>query len=255
MNNILKAEYKKFFKSVSFKVIIGLLLFFPLFMAITYKVLESVAALEDVPIYGNVFNSLGSFMTSFNPVDNFGLIILIIILFIITNDFTSGTIRNKIIGGYSKNEIYLSSFIFSISIVFVVTTIYAFLTYFLVGISLGFGNEKLIDLLKYYVTTITSVIVVYSFINIIIYKFKSFGISLGIILGSLFIIMIFYSVISMGINENTNRIILLIMPFLQTFVPKVVNGLDILIMVVVNLFYISLLVYLGLRISEKEDYN
>lgn len=256
MFNILKAEYKKFFSSLSFKVIIISSILFPLFMAFLYKLLENVAIYQDVPIYGNLVSSFGAYMTAFNPADNYGLLLLIMATLIITTDFSSGTIRNKTIAGYKRDQIYFSSFIFIQSIIIVAVTIYTLLTYTFVGLLLDFGSESLTNILIYYVTAMTGIIVIYSLVQLISFKTKSFGASLGIVLGIIFLFMIIpYSVFYTILKPKANDVILMIFPFLQLFVPQKIEGTKIIFSILINFIYIGGLVYLGLMLNRKSDYK
>ena len=254
MFNIIKAEYKKFFKSKVFLIIVVLTIAFPIFMSSLYKILEEIMIGEEMPIFSGLFSSFGSFLTGFNPVDNFGIIVLIILILWLSNDFTQNTIKNKIIAGYSKTKIYLSSVIFTLSIVVTVVTAYAFLIYGFVGMSIGFDNNTFGDLLLNWLTSITGVMVVYTLVVTIIYTFKSFGASLGVVVGALFVLMLAYTVLSMGINEKTHQILLYIIPFLQVLMPKEISGFDGFIMIIVNIIYLIGIIFIGLRVSENTDY-
>mgnify|MGYP001766574228 FL=1 len=66
------------------------------------------------------------------------IVISILICIFIGKDLNYGTIRNKIIAGYSKKQIYVSTLIVALSMAFVLLFLYQILSY-LVGISsLGF---------------------------------------------------------------------------------------------------------------------
>ena len=63
-------------------------------------------------------------LTSFNPVDNFGLAIPICLITFTCLEFTQGTIRNKIIAGHSKFKIYTSLVLSGLVLTFALLIIY-----------------------------------------------------------------------------------------------------------------------------------
>ena len=81
-------------------------------------------------------------LTSFNPVDNFGLAIPICLITFICLEFTQGTIRNKIIAGHSKFKIYSALVISGLVLAFSLLFVYAGLCTLLGTIFGGFDLKN-----------------------------------------------------------------------------------------------------------------
>ncbi len=255
MINILKAEFKKFFKTKTFIILTIITIIFPLFTTGMYKILDSMLSSDDPIGLESLVNALQIFKNSFSPMQNYGLILLIFILVLLINDFTQNTIRNKLIAGYDRTKVFLSAAIFSLTIMFVAITIYAFLNYFLTGFLISFGDVKTIEIVEAYVYNITSLLVVYSFLILIGFIFKRLGATLGIVLGTLFLVMIAFSIISIGISGETTKIMLIIMPFLEMFNPLVVSEINIFLSIGINLIYTVGLIGLGVLATNKMDFK
>lgn len=255
MINILKAEFKKFFKTKTFIILTIITIIFPLFTTGMYKILDSMLSSDDPIGLESLVNALQIFKNSFSPMQNYGLILLIFILVLLINDFTQNTIRNKLIAGYDRTKVFLSAAIFSLTIMFVAITIYAFLNYFLTGFLISFGDVKTIEIVEAYAYNITSLLVVYSFLILIGFIFKRLGATLGIVLGTLFLVMIAFSIISIGISGETTKIMLIIMPFLEMFNPLVVSEINIFLSIGINLIYTVGLIGLGVLATNKMDFK
>lgn len=255
MTNIIKLEFRKFFKSIYFIIISLMTVILPIFMAGLYKVLEFFPMPDDMPMLEGFISNFGAFQAGFNPADNFGLIFLIFLIIIIVNDFTQGTIKNKIVAGFSRKNIYLANTVFLISIVSVFITLYTSLIYVFVGFSVGFADVSFSTIFLYWLTALSANFVIIAFIQFIAYRFKTIGASLGIGLGTVFLVMLIYVILSMGLTEKTKDILLYIVPPLQLFSPTVKNTLDSLIMFLVNLIYFSGITLLGIRMNKKQDYK
>ena len=132
MGTLLKADLKRMFTDKLFMIacIIGAGL--SLMTPILYAALSSLIGPEEMELVGDIFNSKSILTSSFAPLNNFGLILPIFLGIIINKDFSNGTIRNKIICGKPRYQIYLSIFISSIIVMIV-----AILGYAIIGIGLG----------------------------------------------------------------------------------------------------------------------
>lgn len=255
MINILKAEFKKFFKTKTFIILIIITLAFPLFTSGLYKILENLIGNQGMIGIDNIISSLAVFDSSFGPLQNYGLILLIFILVLVVNDFTQNTIRNKLIAGYKRTKVYLSSTIFALTIMFVAVTIYAFLSYLLTGLFISFGNETALDIIKAYFLNISSILVIYSFVVFNSYIFKRIGATLGIVLGTLFVIMLAFSIISIGLEENTINNILIVLPFLKIFSVVSAVKINYVLSIIINLVYVAGITGLGILATNKMDFK
>ena len=79
------------------------------------------------------------FFNAFSPGNNFGMIVPILLGIILYKDFTFGTIRNKIISGQSRRNIFLSMFTVCFIVLWSLILVYALLNYLLSLVL--FGNN------------------------------------------------------------------------------------------------------------------
>ncbi len=255
MFNILKAEFKKFLKGKTIIAIIIVTIIFPIFTAGMYKILDGLVSNNDGLGIDSIITAPMAFYSSFSPMQNYGLILLIFVLVLVINDFTQSTIRNKLIAGYDRKVIYTSTTLFAMIIMIVAVTLYAFLSYFLTGILISFGNVSFGEIAKFYLFAITSLITIYSFVILASFSFKRLGPTLGIVLGVLFALTIAFSIIMVGLKEDTIKIILIIAPFLKIFNALFVSDANFLVSIFINLLYASGLTTLGLLVTEKMDFK
>ena len=101
-----------------------------------YKVLFSALSLEemgDMSAFGIGVSAKSMFFSAFLPGDNLGLIMPLLIAIIICKDFSQGTVRNKIIAGKERTQIFFSHFFAATLTMCALMLLHALLT---LGISL-----------------------------------------------------------------------------------------------------------------------
>ena len=141
MGRLFKAFVFKLTKDVTFKVTLIIGAAVAIFTTLLYLVLNN--ALNDAlkEMYGEgmdasnikILSGQGMLLSSFSPVQNYGIAIPVTIIVFTTLEFSQGTIRNKIIAGHSKFKIYASLYINGL--------IYALLLLFTyVGVCTAFGS-------------------------------------------------------------------------------------------------------------------
>ena len=82
---------------------------------------------------------------SLNPLSNMGFLTPIILLIMFAREYTNGTLRNKVIAGYSRTQIYGASYI-SFLIIGVALTILNMILSIICGtIVIGYGTEFNMD--------------------------------------------------------------------------------------------------------------
>ena len=109
MKNIFKAFLFKLKKDLSFRIIgiIGLALAV-LLPTILFLIDLGISQLnDDGKITHMLCTGQSLLVSSWSPTQNFGLAIPITLITLTVLEFTNGTIRNKVISGYSKTKIYL----------------------------------------------------------------------------------------------------------------------------------------------------
>ena len=146
---ILKASLFKLFRDRTFQV-----------TAIIGVVLAGFMAL--IGVLSKTLTGEGTFLSSFSLANGFGLTVPINLIVFTVGEFTYGTVRNKIIAGFSKRKIYAGLFLTGLVFTFLLVTVY-------VGVSLiiatsigGFDGSK-IGGASFILTYIAFAIVTYAF--------------------------------------------------------------------------------------------
>ena len=120
MTRLLKADFKRFFKDKLFFVSCIIALVFSLTTPLLYKLIFSSLLQFEMEELGIILNLNTLFFQSFSLSNNAGMIVPILIVIIIFKDFSFGTIRNKIIAGHNRTNIFLSLFIVSSAIIYII---------------------------------------------------------------------------------------------------------------------------------------
>lgn len=133
MLNLLGSDLKRIFKDKIFIVICVLGALFaiviPLIYFIIFAVIDRFAAGGfDYASLGFGFSGKEMFFNFFNPGNNFGIILPVLVIVIILKDFSYGTIRNKLICGYSRTQIYFSYLISTFIVIVSVILTFALIT-------------------------------------------------------------------------------------------------------------------------------
>ena len=111
MRELLKSDLRRILKDKLFLAACILGVIFAAITPLTNKLL--VVALDingDTMSLSSFAQSKDMFFSAFSLGGNFGLILPILISIILCKDFSHGTVRNKIICGKSRSQIFLSSF-------------------------------------------------------------------------------------------------------------------------------------------------
>lgn len=123
MGNLLKAFFFKLRRDLTFRITLFIGLGLAVFMTGIYLLID--IGLNEALKTGFIFCTGQSMLiTTLNPCQNFGLAVPINLITFIVLEFTSGTIRNKIITGNSKSKIYFSLFLSGIIFTFILITAY-----------------------------------------------------------------------------------------------------------------------------------
>ena len=216
MKKLLIADLRRIFKGKGIYVLMILGFIFPAISALIVQ-LSGLAA-NDVAELGDlaaeVFNPVALYAGSFNPTQNIGLILLIVVAVLISGEFTNNTIRNKIVAGHSKTSLFLSSLVTVLTYVFVVVLVNSSFTYLFNSIS--FGLQPFSDYFKRGLVAYSSIFVIYTIMTLLTYQFKNLAGPLGLVLGIYFVLMMI-STIVFSFNGGTGfkaKVLFYIFPFL-----------------------------------------
>lgn len=139
MKNIFKAFLFKLKKDLSFRIIgiIGLALAV-LLPTILFLIDLGISQLnDDGKIIHMLCTGQGLLVSSWSPTQNFGLAIPITLITLTVLEFTNGTIRNKVISGYSKTKIYLGLYFTGLLYTLALISLYVLVCF---GLGCAFGG-------------------------------------------------------------------------------------------------------------------
>lgn len=257
MKKLLIADLRRIFKGKGIYVLMTLGFIFPAISALIVQ-LSGLAA-NDVAELGDlaaeVFNPVALYAGSFNPTQDIGLILLIVVGVLISGEFTNNTIRNKIVAGHSKTSLFLSSLVTVLTYVFVVIFVNSSFTYLFNSIS--FGLQPFSDYFKRGLVAYSSIFVIYTIMTLLTYQFKNLAGPLGLVLGIYFVLMMISTFIYM-INGGTGfkaKVLFYIFPFLYLSGIATPIKLEWLWATLTNVGYLALLTTLGILLANRTDYK
>lgn len=141
MGRLLKSFFFKLSRDLTFRIVLIIGAGLAFLMTALYLMIDAgITELAGESI--KLLTGPNMLLTSFNPVDNFGLAIPICLITFICLEFTQGTIRNKIIAGHSKFKIYTSLIISGLILTFALLIVYAGICTLLGTIFGGFDLDK-----------------------------------------------------------------------------------------------------------------
>lgn len=218
MAKLLKVDLKRIFKDKLLLVvaIIGVVL--ALTTPLIYKFIYLFLGADDTDLLGSLLSIKTMFYSSFSLSNNIGFIIPVFLLIIMSKDFSYGTIRNKIISGSSRTNVFLSMFI-SCSIVIVLAMLaYAALNGLL---TVALFSNEMASITKegvlYFVLSILFEILIYifiaallSFINVFA---KNAGLKIILYVALAFGLIMIYSIVQVSmsvliINGTENQLLI-----------------------------------------------
>ena len=138
MTKLMKSDFKRVFKDKLFLIVCILALVFAVITPLLYLVLMgSMGELDEISkeMLSGYITAKGQFFSAFSFGNNLGLIAPLLIGIVLFKDFNFGTIRNKIIAGYSRSTIFLSTFAVCFVTLFGIILAHALIT---LGICLPF---------------------------------------------------------------------------------------------------------------------
>ena len=166
MKHLFASEFYRLRKNksilVTFIIAIILAIILPIFVTIGVAFLEHSLNIDNLGVYGldQFFSLLGS--------SNLIVILLIVnIASFSCNDFSYGTIRNKIISGHNRTQVYLVKLIVNLVSSLVIYIVYTLVSLILTSILLGFNANNTVSIVD--IKDILVALLVYIFIHISTY--------------------------------------------------------------------------------------
>lgn len=134
MVNLIKTDLIRVLKDKLFLILCILCGVFALISPLLYKGIELLLESDGFGLgLGSMITAKQLFFAAFAMGDNFGLIAPILLAIVLYKDFGHGTIRNKIICGHSRGEIFWAMYLVCALVLLSVMLVHALLT---LGISL-----------------------------------------------------------------------------------------------------------------------
>lgn len=270
MLNLLKVDLKRIIKDKLFLVACIIGIAFSVFTPLLYRILFSeMMASDDMGLFASLFSTKGIFFNSFSLTNNFGLIVPIFLMIIIFKDFNQGTIRNKIITGKSRVEVFLSMFL-SIAIVIVgVVLAHAIISgVFAMALFPDSVSEVTLELIQYYAISICFEILILisiaALLSFVVVFMKNLGLAIISYVAIILLSTAIYGVIeiaSMIVENETTLEIMGVLEKINIFsqntsiisVQDSYSSTDILYVLFSNIFMIGLFGGLGILSFNKKD--
>ena len=264
MVKLLKTDFKRILCDKLFLVLCIIGGAFAVFTPLLYKVLFSAVGADEI-LFMTV-NAKSLFFTAFSPSDNFGLILPILLIIIICKDFNHGTVRNKLICGYSRKSVFLSMYIACATTICVLILCYALINLFVALIFLEYqATAFTMADFGYLMLSILFEILIYLFVSAIVCFYVSFAKNLAIVLyaGTMFFFMIVGLVASVAFmfTDPANTALysfMEVLTYANPFMSSVGTGTgytatQVLSVVLTNLIGGGAFVFFGLLIFKKKD--
>lgn len=178
-------------------IISAALLLFTVGLTLSIKLLgqSNMAGLEAL------FAPKSTYVQGFQMGSNAGLVVIIIIAVITTKEFTQNTIRLKIINGFDRKKIYLSTLItnliYGISIMLGYSLLTLMFNSLLVGYGTEFNAQEIADLVIVTIVAVVYIVLYISLVTAVSMKFQRIGATIGISIGVILAEALLYSFVVM----------------------------------------------------------
>ena len=140
MGNLFRAFFFKIRKDLAFRITLFIGLGFAILMPTIFFLIDVLLSFIDGS-GGEISHVLctgqSMLVTSFSPTQNFGLAIPINLITFTVLEFTNGTIRNKIVSGYSKVKVFVGLYLTGLIYTFIFISGYVLICF---GLGSAFGG-------------------------------------------------------------------------------------------------------------------
>ncbi len=267
MFNLLKTDLKRLLKDkiilIGFLVTCALSLFTVFVFFGIEKVLDNLGEGED-NIFMGLFTGKDTFLGSFSPSSNAGLMIPIFISVALIKDFRYGTVRNKIIAGKSRVAIFMSDYLAGIifGLIFYITS--SLISLILGSLLLGYGTKFTLDEFGLIMTTygygVLNYLVFLSCAVFVAVTTKSVGLSITVsIVGSLLLSIV--ASINEYIEPYVNKAVVHILSINPVYGAQLISSNQLyhgslynnLILLIPSICFIALFIFWGIMLFKKQD--
>lgn len=259
MGNLFKAYLFKLRKDLAFRITLIIGGGLAILMTLLFLLIEKITGEA-------MLNGQMMLIMSLSPVQNFGIAIPVNLITFTVLEFSQGTIRNKIIAGYSKGQIYISIFLTGLVFTLTLASVYALLCFGLGSVFGGFDPHGAIagasTLAPYYIPKIIAVAVlcyvsITSFTIFFATLFRSIGPTIPVVIvGLMFAYLVGTLLGSLFNNETIVWILRIADPLYAMSVSELGGALadeTFVSALICNAVYTLLFFGLGLLIFRKRD--
>ncbi len=210
MSRLLKAFFYRMSKDLAFRITLIVGCSIALILSVVLLVADLMLNMEDIKL----LTGHGMLTMSLNPAQNYGIAIPINIAIFVGLEFTQGTIRNKIIAGHSKFEIYASLYISGLILGAALLFAYVgFLTIFgtiaggfdvnvVTFLGTGFGAVTVEYIVRFVVLALLVYTTLISFSVFIATVFRSLGPSIPLVIVAVYGLYFIAMIVSTIVNVN-----------------------------------------------------
>jgi len=270
MRNLLRSDLKRVIKDKLFLIAAIIAGAYAFVSPLIYKgVFALLADGEDMlEAMGAMPTAKSLFFQSLLPGGDMGLIIPILVIIALCKDFSYGTVRNKIIAGHSRTSIFLSMLITctvimcSLMLSQALITLFTSLLFFEYS-SVAFSVSELGYLLISILFELLTYVTVCSIICFFCVFMKNAGTSVVMYFTTSFVLALFGSIFmiaSMGATPGSATANFLeIMYSTNIFASSAIGGgtsyelKDVLYILIPNITFSALLIFLGIKVFNKKD--
>ena len=221
MRDLLKTDLKRIFKDKLFTILCIIGGIFSLFGPILYKLLFGALGVDAPEEIGGLLNvnAKSLFFTAFVPGDNFGLILPIFLSIILCKDFSYGTVRNKIICGKSRKDIFLSTFLSCAIVMCAVIFAHAILTLLFALVffpyqETAFGMSDFFYILESMLLEILVYLFISAILSFLCVFMKNMGLTIVVYVAISFLFTLVGGILSISLTMVTNESTYSILEFL-----------------------------------------
>lgn len=263
MSRLLKSDFRKLFKGKSFWVCSIIILLLGIGLTFLFhaaydllisnmgmgEILAMSGASVNIPFLSA--NAWSVVQTFFGDSDIVTLLSIAMVLFI-TSEYTAGTYKNSISRGFSRTAVYLSKFIVSLFIMFVLSLLYLVPAGVTAGILYGdWGSASVQTVVTVILINLLELIAFTAFLTMLSFMIKSTGGAIALTLVLISIVPTILEIFNI-LFENSN-LSQYWPPSLLTQTSTFMDNGKIWIPIVVSLVYLAASLFLGLFTFNKKD--
>ena len=201
MLELLKVDFKRVLRDKLFLVVCILSGVFALTTPLLYLLIFKLAGAGDLAklaLLGVSVNGKSQFFDFFSLANNLGLIAPVLLAVALCKDFSHGTVRNKIIAGKSRSEIFLSMLTVCFAVMFGIMLAGAVLTLLVSLIFFPFQDSDFVASdVGYFLLSLLFEAVLYLFVSALVCFLCAATKNVGLVI-------VFYIAISMGMTFVTS---------------------------------------------------